>query len=127
MKVDNLVFKPTEKTPKINFDATNGSFEIEGVSIPEDTLAFYEPIFSWLDNYLETPNGVTKLTVDMKFFNTSSSKCLYTIFRKLETLSKSGKSVNIVWCYKLEDTDMFESGQDFKNLLSCPFTIDRIS
>lgn len=125
MILDDLIINDTDKTPKISFQPGSGIFEIEGASIPEDTLEFYKPIFVWLDNYLNDPASVTILTVKLKFFNTSSSKCLYTIFRKLEALHQSGKSIKVMWCYTLDDTDMFESGQDFKNLLSLPFIIDR--
>jgi hypothetical protein len=125
MNLEILTSNETDKTPNVSLDSTTGVLEIGGVSIPEDTLAFYEPIFKWLDNYLEKPAGSTVLTVEMKFFNTSSSKCLYTIFRKLETLHQKGRSVKIKWCYKLEDTDMYESGQDFKNLVAAPFVIER--
>ena len=125
MNLEKLYSSGSEKTPVISFDSVSGVFSIEGISIPEDTLGVYEPIFVWLDNYLDNPSSSTVLSVTMKFFNTSSSKCLYSIFRKLEALHKSGKTVKIVWYYKLEDTDMYESGQDFKNLLSVPFSLDR--
>ena len=126
MSLDILQEKETERTPNVYFNSTSGELKIEGTSIPEDTLSFYEPIFEWLDNYLKSPASTTVLTIDLKFFNTSSSKCLYTIFGKMEILHSSGKNVKITWCYKLEDTDMFESGQDFKNILKVPFNIERI-
>lgn len=125
MMLEILHKNETDKTPLVKFSPANGAFEIEGVSIPEDTLLFYEQVFNWLDIYLEQSASATLLSVKMKFFNTSSSKCLFTIFKKLETLHQTGRSVKIIWYYKLEDTDMFESGQDFKNLLSVPFQIER--
>ncbi len=126
MNLDNLTVEGTEKLPQISLDSTTGVLFIGGTSIPEDTLEVYEPIFLWLDNYLNQAASSTTLSVNMKFFNTSSSKCLYTIFRKLEALHQKGKTVNISWQYKLEDTDMYESGTDFKNLLAVPFEIKRI-
>jgi len=126
MNLENLIANETDKTPEVRLNSDDGKLFVGGVSIPEDTLAFYEPIFIWLDNYLEQALGSTVLTINMKFFNTSSSKCLYSIFRKLDSLHAKGKSVRISWQYKLEDTDMFESGQDFKNLLSVPFDIERV-
>jgi hypothetical protein len=125
MLLDILHKKETERTPEVQFNAASGELKIEGTSIPEDTLSFYEPIFEWLDNYLKNPAASTILTINLKFFNTSSSKCLFTIFGKMEALHYSGKNAKIIWCYKLEDTDMYESGQDFKNLLKVPFNIER--
>lgn len=126
MLLGNLHKIETEKTPTVNFNSQTGEFFIEGVSIPEDTLVFYDEIFHWLDNYLLTAvSATTSLRLKMKFFNTSSSKCLFHIFRKLETLHQQRGGVSVVWYYKLQDTDMFEAGQDFKNLLSLPFHIER--
>ena len=123
MSVQSLLIESTERSPLIEFNVQNKTFLIEGSSIPEDTLAFYKPIFLWLDRYIDSGTGV-KLIISLKFFNTSSSKCLFNIFKKIETLHKKGMSCTITWNHELKDTDMFESGTDFQNLLSVPFKIE---
>lgn len=120
--MESLLIESTERTPLIEFNSLTGHFKIEGNSIPEDTLAFYKPIFTWLDNYLETGGGVT-LQVQLSFFNTSTSKCLFNIFKKVQSLHDKGRTSSILWLYDLKDTDMFESGLDFQNLLKLPFDI----
>ena len=81
--MDNLILEMTHRTPKVDFNVKTGEFLISGSSIPEDCLLFYKDIFNWLDDYLETPRQKTILELRMKFFNTSTSKCLFTIFRKM--------------------------------------------
>jgi hypothetical protein len=56
----------------------------------------------------------------LEYFNTSSSKCLIDIFRKLESLYLQEQDVVIFWYYEEEDEDMKESGEDFKDILKVP-------
>lgn len=122
MSAQSLLIESTERSPLIEFNTKTRVFLIQGNSIPEDTLSFYKPIFLWLDAYTASGMGVT-LEVSLKFFNTSSSKCLFNIFKKIEQLHKAGRQSNIVWFHDLKDTDMYESGVDFQNLLDIPFKV----
>ncbi|MDQ3394085.1 MAG: DUF1987 domain-containing protein, partial [Bacteroidota bacterium] len=69
------------------------------------------------------PNEVTILYVKLEYFNTSSSKCLVEVFRKLEKLHNIGKEIKIRWFYEAEDEDMLESGEDFKEILKIPIEL----
>ena len=125
--MDNLDLPGGPKTPQILLEPS-GNFEIRGKSIPENSVEFYKPVFDWLDKYSEKPNSNTKVLVELEYFNTSSSKCILDIFRKLETLHKSGKSsVAISWMYDEDDEDMMETGEDYQTIVKVPFTISKIS
>ena len=125
--MDNLVLTAGPKTPEISLDAS-GNFEIRGKSIPENSVEFYKPVFEWLDNYSSHPNAKTQMLVELEYFNTSSSKCILDIFRRLESLHKSGKSnVAISWMYDEDDEDMMETGEDYQTIVKVPFTISKIS
>lgn len=117
--MDNYYLIPTPKTPKLSFNAQNGEFTISGRSIPENSIAFYEPLLEWLENYIKDPSPETRLEVNLEYFNTSSSKCLVEILRKLEKISES-HAVKVFWHYEEEDEDMMESGEDFKKILNIP-------
>jgi hypothetical protein len=123
--MNNLLLEFSDRTPKIDFNAQTGLFLISGSSIPEDCLLFYKEIFNWLESYVENPRPSTTLELRMKFFNTSTSKCLFTIFRKVEEIKKQGHLVSIFWYYQLEDTDMYESGVDFQQMIKVPFKIEK--
>lgn len=125
MELESLNIAGTSRTPSIDFNASNGQFEIAGASIPEDTLAFYKEIFNWIDQYTVSPPFTTVLKINLEYFNTSSSKCLYTIFKKLEGILKGAGKVEVQWYYDLKDTDMFESGNDFMQLVKLPFKVIR--
>ena len=124
--MSNLVIDSSIKTPSVKF-GISGKLEISGKSIPENSLEFYKPAFEWLDNYLQSPAPITELKISLEYFNTSSSKCLLDIFRRLETLNKSGKSeVKVIWLYEEEDEDMMEAGDDYQTIVKLPFEIKKV-
>ncbi len=118
--MESYFLSATQKTPQLKFDVVEGVFEISGRSIPENSIEFYKPLLNWLDEYVKTPKESTHLKIILEYFNTSSSKCLVEIFRRLEVLHKSGQELKIDWYYEKEDEDILESGQDFKEIMKLP-------
>lgn len=116
----------TSKTPQIECEPESGSFRISGRSIPENSIEFYKPLFDWLDEYVTEPMEKTEMNVQLEYFNTSSSKCLVEVFRRLEKIKKDGKDVVINWYYEEDDEDMEESGEDFKEIISIPINMIEI-
>lgn len=118
--MDSYYLRATHKTPELNFNFTNGIFEISGRSIPENSIEFYRPLLKCLDEYIKDPKEETHLKIILEYFNTSSSKCLVEIFRRLEKIHKEGQYLKIDWYYEKEDEDILESGQDFKEIMKLP-------
>jgi len=114
----------TPKTPHINFDPATGIFELNGKSVPENSVIYYKPLFDWLDQYVQNPAKNTTLTVQLDYFNTSSAKCIVDLFKKIELIYKSGKGeVVINWMYNEPDEDMLEVGEDYKSIIKVPFNL----
>jgi hypothetical protein len=112
------------KTPLISFDPSGGNFELKGKSIPENSVLFYKPLFEWLDNYVEKPAATTTLNIQLDYFNTSSSKCIVDLFKKLELISKNAKGEAVInWLYDEQDDDMLEAGEDYKSIIKIPFNL----
>jgi len=120
--MEKVSIKATSKTPKVEFDADSGVLEITGRSIPENSVDFYKPILEWLDNYEDFAknNKETVFKFKLEYFNTSSSKCILDIFRRLEKFHNNGVTVVIKWYYDQDDEDMHESGEDFKEIMDIP-------
>ena len=111
----------TPKTPKLDFNPAASTFLMSGRSIPENSIEFYKPLLDWLDEYVKDPLENTNLEVKLEYFNTSSSKCLVEIFRKLEKIPNQNKKLEIEWYFDENDEDMQESGEDFKEIIKVPF------
>lgn len=112
--------KPTRNTPAVLLDPVRGVFKMYGRSSPENSLGFYEPIRSSLSRDIQTDS--LDIRIKMEYFNTSSSKCLYDIFKEIKYLSDQGKQVVVRWYYEEDDEDMMEAGEDYSDLLDLPFT-----
>jgi hypothetical protein len=116
--MENFYLEETSKTPKLSFNWQSGHFLMSGRSIPENSIEFYRPLFEWLDEYVRSPKEKTIFDIQLEYFNTSSSKCLVEIFRRLEKLGR--EKVHINWFYEEDDEDMQESGEDFKEIIDIP-------
>jgi len=122
----DFVLTETNKTPKITFKPKSGLLEISGKSIPENSALFFDPVIEWINEYVDKPANTTTMIIKLEYFNTSSSKYLVEIFRKLEILFKRGNKVLIKWFYEEEDEDMLESGEDFKEIIQVPVELNMI-
>lgn len=121
--MEPLIIEETSLTPYIHFDSTAGKLEMKGRSIPENSLEFYQPVYEWLDKYVKEPNSKTVVHVQFDYFNTSSSKCILDILKRVDKLDGLGKDVLIKWFYDENDEDMMEAGEDYSDLLDSPFEI----
>lgn len=119
--METIVREGTPKTPYIRFDGEKGIIEIKGRSIPENSIEFYKPLIDWLEEYAVLEKKQTAVNVQLEYFNTSSSKCILDIFKKLEVLFKKGQKVEVNWYYDEDDEDMFEAGEDYQSIINIPF------
>lgn len=124
--MDTLLINATSKTPAFSFDSEKKLIEIKGKSTPEDHIAFYSPILDWFDRYILDPPDHTQINVKLDYFNTSSSKVLLKIFRKLELITEAEKKVEVNWFYEVGDWDMKDCGLDYEAIVNVPFKLIEI-
>ncbi|NQU81544.1 MAG: DUF1987 domain-containing protein [Bacteroidetes bacterium] len=124
--MEPISFEGTPKTPTINFNADAGIVEIKGRSIPENSIEFYKPLVDWLEEYKENAQPMTKVIIQLEYFNTSSSKCILDVFKKLEAVHKAKNPVEIHWYYEEDDEDMLEAGEDYESIIRVPFKMVEI-
>jgi hypothetical protein len=121
VEVMNLEASP--KTPSVKFDPATGKLELRGRSIPENSIEFYKPLNDWIDGYASSPQPETTVDVKLEYFNTSSSKCLLDLFKKLERINGEGTAVHVNWYFEEDDEDMEEAGEDYQAIIKLPFTM----
>ena len=110
----------TRTTPGVDVNMDEGLLRLFGRSSPENSVGFYTPI---LDALKEESTDLSKLDVDIRleYFNTSSSKCLYDVFKQLKRIETSGTDLKINWYYEPMDEDMFEAGEDYSEMFELEF------
>jgi len=119
--MESIQVEGSPKTPEINFNHESGIIEIKGRSIPENSIEFYKPMIDWLEEYAGAPQSKTVVNIQLEYFNTSSSKCILDVFKKLEVISKDGNDVEVNWYYEEDDEDMLEAGEDYQSIIRIPF------
>ena len=123
--METLSIEMSAKTPLVKFNP-RGNMEFRGRSIPENSIEFYSPVFDWIDDYAKHPQPETTVHIQLEYFNTSSSKCLLDIFKKLQTLHLAGNSkVTVHWYYEEDDEDMLEAGEDYQAIIRIPFVMSK--
>jgi hypothetical protein len=130
MVMEKYSINGTSNTPDINFDLVKGELTISGRSIPENSIEFYNPLFAALDKYLADPNpkNATTLNIQLEYYNSSSSACLLSVFKKLEKFNKGkGSPVTINWIYEENDEDILAAGKNFEGMVDLPFKMISIS
>ncbi|MFW5819655.1 MAG: DUF1987 domain-containing protein [Bacteroidota bacterium] len=124
--MEPISLEGTTKTPTIKFDADEGIMEIKGRSIPENSIDFYKPMVDWLDEYAKNPKEKTIVNIQLEYFNTSSSKCILDVFKKLEAINRGKSNVIVNWYYEEDDEDMLEAGEDYESIIRVPFKMIEI-
>ncbi len=121
--MDNLIIEGTRQTPEINFDVESGILKLEGRSIPENTFEFFTPVLNWLDAYVNSSPDKIVAKINLEYFNTSSSKYILEILKKLKVFKVEGKEVLVEWYYEEDDEEMMETGEDYEDVSGLPFEI----
>jgi hypothetical protein len=124
--MEPLILEGTVDTPAVKLDGTQGLIELKGKSSPENSVFYFKPIMEWLDGYVKTPAAITNVNIQLEYFNTSSSKCILNILRKLEVIHKEQKVVLINWYYEKGDVDMLEAAKDYESMIKAPFNLIEI-
>jgi len=114
--MDSLKIEATRYTPDVSFNAETNVLEIKGECYPENIAEFFEPPFSWLENYLSVlGNQAVTVNLDLNYFNSSTSKNLLNFFDRLETeVTDNGKNISVNWIYDPENESAEEYGEEFK-------------
>ncbi len=121
--MENLIIEGSPKTPEVKFNFEEGSLELKGRSIPENSVEFYQPLNEWIDSYGAVAQSKTTIDIKLEYFNTSSSKCILDIFKKLEAMNGNKTEVSVNWYFEEDDEDMEEAGQDYQAIIGLPFNM----
>mgnify|MGYP003439772947 FL=1 len=107
----NTMIPGSDRTPTISFN--DGVFSITGRSYMENSAEFYAPIKKILENH----QGMLHVEIGLDFFNTSSSKCLMDLLFIVDKKYVAGNDCKIKWSYKIDDEDMRDAAEEFRDLL----------
>ena len=116
-----IIPEDEEGTPKVVLDSSKNHLEISGVSLPEDAIGFYKPVFQWIEGYIKEPNPKTVLNINLSYFNTASSKAILDMLTLFDQLAVKGHDMHVNWHYPEMDDELLATGKEFKSMLKTSF------
>tara|TARA_B110000240_G_scaffold62143_1_gene70755 strand:- start:2733 stop:3101 length:369 start_codon:yes stop_codon:yes gene_type:complete len=117
--MDNIIIPGTSKTPEVSFIVEARTLNLSGRSIPENSIEFYSSLIAWTDTLCNS-EGVVEVNINLEYFNTSSSKCLMDLLKRIES---SNVEAHVNWYYEEDDEDMLEAGEDYDAIIDLPFKL----
>lgn len=100
----------------INLDKEAGVFEFSGRFLPQNPKEFFGPVLIWFHEYIKHPNDTTVVKFKMDYFNTASSKKILDVLMLMEEIAEEFE-ILVEWYYMKNDTDLFEAGEGFSELV----------
>lgn len=119
----DLIINAEKDTLKVTCHYETGLIKLEGVSYPADAAEFFNPIFEWLELYIEQVSGAIVMNLFINYLNTSSTKCLFDIIDRMEEYHNDGNKAQVNWYYEKNDEDIKEIGLEFQEDMQLPFEV----
>ncbi len=113
-----------EAAPYVRFDEGNAVLHIKGKSYDDDVVMLFSMLRTKIKSFGQTSPAKLDVTIFLKYFNTSSSKCLFDLVSDIkEVQEKTGLTLNMVWNFVEGDEEMEEEIEDFRDSLDMDFEI----
>jgi len=113
-----------EAAPYIRFDEENGTLQLKGKSYDDDVVMLFNMLRSKLKAFSTSKPEKLDVNIYLKYFNTSSSKCLFDLLMDLKDIEENGTQLNIIWNFVEGDEEMGEEIEDFRDSLEMEFDIE---
>jgi hypothetical protein len=114
--MEPLFIAASPTSPEVDFRFDQHTLSIKGESYPENAAAFYGPVIArvqaWLDGCVEAEITVN---VSLAYFNSSSTKMLFTFFEALNNAAVAGNQVRLNWYHDEDDDTILEFGQELQD------------
>lgn len=120
--MEKYIVQGTKSTPFVELDFDKQVLSFKGKSYPENAYTFYEPIYKWVDEYLDKSiKNETIVEFFMSYVNTSSTKCLIILLDKINKAYLKDMRITVNWYFDDENGFDYEMGKDFSEDIDVPF------
>ena len=116
-ELKNIFIESTVKTPEVDLNYLTGELILAGRSIPENSIETYEPLFTWIAEYVKNARPTTNIRVNLEYFNTASSIWLAKIVKTLSRIELPDSMLIIHLYFGIEEFDNMDI-DDIKNAMS---------
>ncbi len=128
--MESFLIEATKATPLVKFDKEKNYLVFKGQSYRENMTAFYRPVLSFLDELILLNTRMQNtfiVSFYLSYCNGVTLKCIFSILEKIKDIYKNGQAVSVVWFYEEDNENMFENGEDYKEVFNIPIYLCEIA
>ncbi|HQT43918.1 MAG TPA: DUF1987 domain-containing protein [Halothiobacillus sp.] len=119
--MEKFYLAATSNTPEVDFDFPVRRLLLKGESYPESAAAFYGDILAKTDQFIgELARETVQVSVQLNYFNSSSTKMLFSLFDRLNQAAEEGNTIVLDWHHDIDDETILEFGlelaEDFPSI-----------
>ena len=120
--MEKFYLEASKSSPEVEYIEDEDVLKIKGESYPENSFAFYKPIFEFIEKVINKKGKLT-LQAEIVYLNTSSTKSFMNMLDQLEEAYQNGNDISVKWYYEEDNEHSYELALDFKDYLELPFDI----
>jgi hypothetical protein len=111
--MEDLFLIATPSTPEVDFRFSEHQLTLRGESYPENAMAFYGTLLTRVGEYLKgCQSADITLNISLAYFNSSSTKLLFSMLEAFNNAAKAGNRVTLSWIHDEDDDTLAEFGQE---------------
>jgi hypothetical protein len=113
--MENLFIAATASTPEVDFRFDLHTLTLKGESYPENAASFYGGVLGKVNAYLEgCSQADITLNIALAYFNSSSTKILFSMLDGFNSAAKAGNHVTLNWYHDEDDETLAEFGDEIR-------------
>lgn len=113
---DDILLPATNFTPEVDFRFSRNQFSLRGECYPENAAAFFAPLVTATDAYLQALGGESvQLRVQLAYFNSSSTKLIFAWLSRFNEYGRDGSEVVLDWVHDSDDDTIQEFGLELQS------------
>lgn len=110
----NIFIAASASSPEVDFRFNDRQLSLKGEAYPENAAMFWGEIITAVHHFIEHDTSQAPITVNvtLAYFNSSSTKMLFSLIDALNEKAAAGTPVVLNWYHDEEDDTIYEFGQE---------------
>ncbi|NYT24158.1 DUF1987 domain-containing protein [Alcaligenaceae bacterium] len=110
----NIFIPASASSPEVDFRFDERRLSLTGEAYPENAAMFWGDIINAVRQFIERDESPAPVTINvaLSYFNSSSTKMLFSLFTALNEKAAAGTPVVLNWFHDEEDDTIYEFGQE---------------
>lgn len=112
----NIFIAASTSSPEVDFRFDERELSLKGEAYPENAAMFWGEIINTVRRFIEQDSSREPIAVNvaLAYFNSSSTKMLFSLFDTLNEAAATGTPVILNWYHDEEDDTIYEFGQELR-------------